>query len=101
MMLFAIRDEVSRADIEAALGVRFEAQDSLYIGNHWLAQLPAAEGQLRIRSNRDPLWRPGDDDDDRFAFPAHSEHQLVMEVDGAPADVSEKLRRLPSLELLG
>jgi hypothetical protein len=101
MLLFAIRDEDSRADVEAALGVRFEARDSLTIGDHWLAKLPASVASLRIRSNRDPLWRPGDDPDDRFAFPAHSEHQLVMEVDGETPDVSEKLRRLPSLQLLG
>lgn len=101
MMLFAIRDELSRTDVEAALGVRFEAHDSLYIGDYWLAALPASQGKLRIRSNRDPLWRPGDDPDDRFAFPAHSEHQLVMEVDGESPDVAEKLRRLPALQLLG
>jgi hypothetical protein len=100
-MIFALRDELSIADVEAALGVRFQAQDSLYIGDHWLAALPASQGKLRIRSNRDPLWRPGDDPDERYAFPAHSEHQLVMEVEGEPPDVVEKLRRLPALQLLG
>ena len=101
MLLFGIRDEESRADVEAALGVRFEAHDSLYIGDYWLAKLPTSEASLRIRSNRDPLWRPGDDPDERFAFPAHSEHALVMEVHGETPDVSETLRRLPSLQLLG
>lgn len=101
MLLFAIQDERSRADVEAELGVRFEAQDSLDIGNHWLAALPACTGRLRIRPNRDPLWRPGDDHDERYPFPAYSEHQLVMEVDGETPDVAEKLRRLPSLQLLG
>lgn len=101
MMLFALRDELSRTDVEAALGVRFEAQGSLYIGDHWLAPLPASQGKLRIRSNRDPLWRPGDDPDERFAFPAHSDHLLVMEVEGETPDVAEKLRRLPALQLLG
>ena len=101
MLLFAMRDEGSRADVEAALGVRFEAHDSLTIGSHWLAKLPASEARLRIRSNPDPLWRPGDDPDDCFAFPAYSEHPLVMEVDGETPALSEKLRGLPSLQLLG
>jgi hypothetical protein len=37
MLIFAIHNEESRADVEKAIGVHFEPHNSLYLGDYWLA----------------------------------------------------------------
>ena len=101
MIIFAIRDEAARHEVEEALDTRFEPHESLYLGgDYWLAKLPASGVSIRIRHNRDLMRKSGDPDCERFAFPEHSQHELILDVDGDTSDVVEKLLRLPSLELL-
>jgi len=104
MLIFAIDSEADRGGIEDALGVRFEAHDSLHLGgDYWLACLPTSDTAIRIRRNVDLLWSEGDPDDERFAYPEHAEHSLLLEVDGedpADAELLKRLRALPSLKLL-
>jgi hypothetical protein len=100
VLIFSIRNEDVRSDVEAALGVRFEPHDSLYLGEYWLAVVPDRDTALKVRWNRDPLWRPGDADEERFAFPEHSQHEWLLEVHDETPELSDKLRGLPSLRLL-
>jgi hypothetical protein len=98
--IFAIRSESDRHLIEAALGVRFEPHESLYHGgDYWLARLPG-DGDMRIRNNVDLLWAPGDPENERFAYPQHAAHALLLEVDSDSVDVLHLLRQLPALKEL-
>jgi hypothetical protein len=98
MIVFAMRDEVMRCELEQLLCVRFVAHESEYFGDYWLAEPPGMS--MRIRWNQDPLWRPGDCEDERFALPEFAEFPLLLEVDGPSAALLEKLRSISALQLL-
>jgi hypothetical protein len=69
-------------------------------GNYWLARLPGTENHLRIRRNVDLLWAPGDPAGERFAYPEHAQHGLLLELDAEDAVVLDRLRKLPALKHL-
>lgn len=98
MHLFAIQSELDRHLIEEALGVRFDPHESLYRGgDYWLARLPGGK-DMRLRKNVGLVWSRGDPEDERFAYPQHAEHALLLEVESDSREVLDRLARLPALK---
>jgi hypothetical protein len=100
MHLFAIQSEADRHLIERALDVSFELHESLYRGgDYWLARLPGEE-DMRIRKNVDLVWSPGHPEDERFAYPQHADHALLLEVESESVVVLDHLARISELKRL-
>ena len=82
-------------------GVHFEPHESLYLGgDYWLAKVPEDGLAVRIRPNRDLLWRPGDSEAERFAFPDYCEHPWLLEITGESRNTSAALSAVESVRLL-
>jgi hypothetical protein len=72
----------------------FHSRDSCYWGNYWMT----SDERIRVFSNRDPMYLPGDDPpEDRFFEAAYSVYGTLVDVEGEQQDCQQVVEALTAL----
>lgn len=95
----------SEADLDALsalvggeLGLKLEVRDSSYWGDHYIDR-SGAFTELRLYRNRDPMFRPDNDDPDEYWLqPEFKDCSTLLSVYAPVAAVKEFANRFDSFE---
>ena len=93
-----------RASIAALVAELLDSEayghTSEYLGEY--EQIVVGDASVRIRDNADPMYREGDADDERFAFPRYSDFRTIVEIEssGLARQFLERVRGRNELRVL-
>jgi hypothetical protein len=76
--------ELVAVHLKAVLGMSFAAHDSGYKGDYW-RHATSDGGAIEVSYNDDPMWLPGDPDEEQFFQPKFAEFGTLVSVYGSEA----------------
>ena len=84
--------------IQTALGIEFEARESLYLGEYY--SWPRVEQMDELRAELSLQRNFFDEIDEELAYPEHPKHGVLLHASSVPDDWAEQILALPGTEIL-